>query len=299
MSNLATDIRIDIIETINKFARHTDHRDWEALSGILAEEVYVDYTSLTGGEPGTMKSGDLIAVWQGMFASLTVSQHLISNHLVEADGTEAACDTQCQARFTAAAPHGDRAFLVGGDYRFGLERAGTGWRVNSITMISTWSSGNPGVLGIGQATGGNALELARRYLDGLMARDGDAVASLFTDDGILDMPYSPPGFPKRVQGTDALRQLYGSITRSFRSIRLPIAQVQNFADPSWVLVEFDGDFEKPDGGHYSNHYFGTFHVVGGKIKTCREVYDPLVFTTQISAEERASSFQASGTASEA
>jgi ketosteroid isomerase-like protein len=143
------------------------------------------------------------------------------------------------------------------------------------------------------------LEVARRYLGGLEAMDAEAVASSFADDGVQDMPFSPPGFPKQVQGIDALRQLYRSIAKAFRSIRLPIVRVQRFADPSWVLVEFKGEFEKPDGDYYRNHYFGMFHVVGGKIKVYRELYDPLAFTESISAEERASSFDTSGAGSEA
>jgi hypothetical protein len=58
-----------------------------------------------------------------------------------------------------------------------------------------------------QPAGDDPLKLARQFLGGLEAMDAEAVASSFADDGVQDMPFSPPGFPKQVKGADALHQL--------------------------------------------------------------------------------------------
>jgi len=51
-------------------------------------------------------------------------------------------------------------------------------------------------------------EIFQRYvLAGAIGRDADALAALFTDDGVLEAPLVPDGdpYPKRLVGRDAIR----------------------------------------------------------------------------------------------
>jgi len=43
--------RLDVIEATVRVLWHTDRREWDRLSDVLAEEVTLDYTSLNGGVP--------------------------------------------------------------------------------------------------------------------------------------------------------------------------------------------------------------------------------------------------------
>ncbi|NUT54325.1 MAG: nuclear transport factor 2 family protein [Saccharothrix sp.] len=123
-----------------------DRRDWDALLTVFADEVDLDYTSLTGGEPGRVKAVDLVAGWRAGLGGLDATQHLVSNHLVEVDGDRAVATAQFQAVHVLANPHGEPTWTLGGHYRFGLVRADGGWLIDAVTMTTTWASGNQHVM---------------------------------------------------------------------------------------------------------------------------------------------------------
>jgi hypothetical protein len=53
-----------IIAAVNAIGSLADARKWADLRAVFADEVDVDYTSLTGGQPARVKADDLIAGWQ-------------------------------------------------------------------------------------------------------------------------------------------------------------------------------------------------------------------------------------------
>jgi len=241
---------------------------------------------------------DMIAGWAKMFVAFENTQHMVTNHLVEVDGDTATCTAQFFAQHIAARPMGDPTLVIAGHYRFGLIRSYSGWRIGSLAITKTWTDGNFAVM-----TGGpveqpepaqDATALARRFLQSLNAGDVDAAMSCLADDVVQDMPYSPPGFPKQVHGVDALRTLWTGLLKSVGSIDFRIVQIQPFVDPEWAFMEFTADLVQPSGKRYTNHYFSFFRVVGGRIQVYREVYDPLVFTTEVSDEDRAAMFSTPG-----
>ena len=69
------------------------------------------------------------------------TQHLLSDHPVDVDGDRAVATAQFQAVHVPANPHGDPTWTLGGLYRFGLVRAGGGWRIDAVTMTTTWATG--------------------------------------------------------------------------------------------------------------------------------------------------------------
>jgi hypothetical protein len=131
-----------IIETCTRMAWHTDHRDWAALSGVFAEKVLLDYTSLNGGEPISLTPDQIIAAWSGMLGTFDSTQHLITNHLVTVEGDTARCTAAFQATHRRANPHGGPLWTLGGDYRFDLVRTDGNWRISGLVMTATWADGN-------------------------------------------------------------------------------------------------------------------------------------------------------------
>ncbi len=93
------------------------------------------------------------------------------------------------------------------------------------------------------------------------------------------MPFSPEGFPKRVEGKDNLIQHYAAWPE--------ISGQANFTDKlvfypmqnaTMVYAEWWGDVHIiSTGRQYEQRYGGLFHVVDGKIELFREYYDPIVF----------------------
>ena len=148
MARPSAEDRLDIIEACTRFGWHADRREWERFAEVVTDELYVDYTALAGGEPGDVKSADLIAGWKEMFARLETTQHLITSHLVDVDGDTAVCTANFHAQHVAAVAHGDHKLILSGHYRFGLLRTDSGWQINSVVMTPTWSTGNLAVLGL-------------------------------------------------------------------------------------------------------------------------------------------------------
>jgi SnoaL-like protein len=152
MARPSVEDRLDVIEACNTFGWLADRQDWERFAELLADEVYVDYTALVGGDPGAVKSAELIAGWKEQFARLAATQHLVTNHIVEVDGDAAVCTANFHAQHVAAVAHGDHKLVLSGTYRFGLIRTGAGWQINSVVMTPTWSTGNLAVLGLSGAS---------------------------------------------------------------------------------------------------------------------------------------------------
>ncbi len=138
--------RTAIVEVTTRMAWLADRRDWDALAGVFADRVQLDFTSLTGGEPATLAPADIVAGWRRGLDGLDATQHLIANHLVDIDGDRAVATAQFQATHVLANQYGDPVWTLGGHYRFGLVRSGDGWRIDALTMTFTWATGNQQIM---------------------------------------------------------------------------------------------------------------------------------------------------------
>lgn len=133
---------LDVVAACNRFGWYADQRDWAAMRGLLADEVYLDYRALHGGEPASMPASAVIAGWQRDFTAFDTTQHLISNHVVDVDGDTASCGCHVQATHVPVA--GGRApWVLGGQYRMRLSRSADGWRIGEVTLTPSWSTGEP------------------------------------------------------------------------------------------------------------------------------------------------------------
>lgn len=138
--------RLDVIDTCTRMAWHTDHREWDELADVFADQVRLDYTSLNGGEPVTLTPAQIAAVWQHTLGGLNATQHLLGNHLVTVNGDTAVCTASFQATHRKPGAFGASLWTLGGSYRFDLVRSGDGWRISGVVMTALWGDGNRGLL---------------------------------------------------------------------------------------------------------------------------------------------------------
>lgn len=136
-----------IIQAVNQMALAADARDWSLCRSTFANEVYVDYTSLAGGEPATIPADALIASWEGLLPGFTATQHLLGSHVVDIQGDTA----QCESHFQATHVLDDELWTLGGKYHFRLQHRADTWQISAITMIALWSVGDQASL-LAQAT---------------------------------------------------------------------------------------------------------------------------------------------------
>jgi SnoaL-like domain len=134
-----------ILQTTIRMAVLADQRRWNDLICVFTEQVRVDYTSLNGGEPATVSARELAAGWAQTLGRLAATQHLVANHLLTVDGERAVVTAAFQATHVPQPPDQGR-WVLGGDYRFELERTGNGWRISAVTMTVRWESGDRSVV---------------------------------------------------------------------------------------------------------------------------------------------------------
>ncbi|WP_369142036.1 nuclear transport factor 2 family protein [Streptomyces sp. R44] len=140
--------RLDVVDTCNRMAWFADQRDWDALAGVFADEVTLDYTSLNGGEPVTLAPAQIVRGWREGLGAYAATQHLLTGHLVavdgggDGDGDGDGDGAVCTAGFQATHRKADGSlWTLGGTYRFDLSRTGDGWRITGVVMTAVWSDG--------------------------------------------------------------------------------------------------------------------------------------------------------------
>lgn len=119
-------------------------------------------------------------------------------------------------------------------------------------------------------------DVVRRYLDAVGSLDLPALATTFADDVVMDLPFAPPGFPRRVEGADVVAFFDGlpaMITPlNFRDYAIESVD----GDPGSVVAHYASDArilatDLP----YRNQYVSRFRVVDGRITWFAEYFDPI------------------------
>ena len=124
--------RLRIHDLLTIYAAAVDARDWDRLRTVFAKDAVLDY-SIMGG-PRT--SLDEAIPWlERSLAAVPMTQHIITNVLVELDGDTA----EVQALLFNPLGQGQNPMLLGGSYRDRAERTADGWRITELIADLTWT----------------------------------------------------------------------------------------------------------------------------------------------------------------
>ena len=118
-----------------------DDHDWNAVMGFLGDTVRRDYQSLFGIEPDEPAGPDLVAEWRGVLTGLDAHQHLLGPPVVTVAGDEARAAAHVVGTHVLDGDPGS-PWVVGGTYRFGLQRDGGRWRIVAVTLDTSWQTGD-------------------------------------------------------------------------------------------------------------------------------------------------------------
>ncbi len=280
-----------IVESVAVLA---DQGNFESLERLFADEIRVDYTSLSGGEPEIKSPEALMTAWASLLPGFDRTRHAISNIAVEIDGRHAVATADVVADHYVEGLH----WQVSGGYVYELVSNGGDWRIVAMTFNLR---GEVGTRKVFEPATANALAnlapyLARQrtraavetMLVTLEEKDMETFASVWADDAVQDMPFSPPGHPKRVVGKQAILDMYaGWPANSGKADFTSELVFYPMQDPEIIFVEYKGSVDVvPTGRHYQQQYGGLFHVVDGKITLFREFYDPAPFAWAFGLEEQ-------------
>jgi len=104
------------------------------------------------------------------------------------------------------------------------------------------------------------------------AGDADAQVANYTDDIVLEFPFTDP--PTVVEGRAAVHE---RLTNAFKVFQftLELSSVHPSIDPDEFIVEFTGSGTYlPNGAPYENRYIAVFRFRDGLIERQREYFDP-------------------------
>ena len=153
------DPRLDVAETVYRFAYGIDQRDWERYGAIFVPpptEIEFDYSSYHGRPPTSMDVDTWIAALTPLFTGLDATQHTMSNPIVEIDGRAARCRVYMQAAhflwrddLEAATGSADPEFTIGGYYDDHLVRGDDDrWRIDAVRLTVWWRRGNAAIMSL-------------------------------------------------------------------------------------------------------------------------------------------------------
>lgn len=165
------DPRIDVAETVFRFAYGIDRRDWVGYRSIFVEPpgvIEFDYSSYHGRPASRMGVDAWIEGVTPLFSGLDATQHSMSNPLVEISGDTARCRVYMQAAhflwrddLEAMTGSADPEFSIGGYYDDRLIRTRDTdgeplWRIERVALTVWWRRGNEAIMELARTNGASS-----------------------------------------------------------------------------------------------------------------------------------------------
>ncbi len=136
--------RAEITDTVLRFARAFDIKDWDLLRTCLTDEIETDYSDFRGEPPGNLKADEYVTSRSSTLQDVK-TQHLSTNHLITIDGDEAICISN--AVIYRSLIDRDERYDTYGYYTHTLQKTTEGWKISKIKQTVYWNVGNPLVHG--------------------------------------------------------------------------------------------------------------------------------------------------------
>jgi hypothetical protein len=144
--------RTEISETMSRYFRALDLKDWSAMRGSLGDSLALDFEQLFGDPPAVLSADDFVAFARRVMGGFGPTQHLCGERIIAVEGDHASCSSNMTAWHTVPTPsHLQDTYLVRGRYDAGFERTAAGWRMNALTMTVFDESGDKGLYGVAES----------------------------------------------------------------------------------------------------------------------------------------------------
>lgn len=128
-------------DLVNRFANTFDLKDWQGMQACLYSKVDTDYSDLRGTPPETLTAKRFVELRKKALTPLA-TQHLMGNHVIEADGDCAQATVSCVI-FRKSTD--SRALNTHCVYFFGFKRGAEGWKISAIRQKVLINDGDTAV----------------------------------------------------------------------------------------------------------------------------------------------------------
>ncbi|MEV7341305.1 nuclear transport factor 2 family protein [Streptomyces sp. NPDC093544] len=119
-------------------------------------------------------------------------------------------------------------------------------------------------------------DLYRQGLQLLLDKDIPAWVGLWDEDGILEFPFAPEGWPKRLEGKAAIGEYMRDYPDHIDMHDFPYVEIHQTLVPETIVVEMRGvgrlvDTDSP----FEMTYIAVVTVRNGRITSYRDYWNPL------------------------
>ena len=145
MQPMTAEVAADVVaiqQVLYHYAYALDARDYAALDDVFSVDAQLHTSGGTLMAPAQYK-----AMCETELPKLDATHHMITNTSVTVDGDRATSRAYFQAQHVKKSLAPDTQLLMAGWVDDELERRPEGWRIVDRRWHSSWSSGNPAVLG--------------------------------------------------------------------------------------------------------------------------------------------------------
>ncbi|HEX4490560.1 MAG TPA: nuclear transport factor 2 family protein [Acidimicrobiia bacterium] len=155
---MSVEDKLAVAETLYRYARGVDTRDWDAYRAIFTDRVTVDFSGYDANRtPVEMAADDWVAQIRPQFTGLHASQHAMTNPLVEVNGDRARVTMYVRAHHVFEPDVDDSWYTVGGFYENELVRSTDAWLLTRVKLTVTWRMGRPEIMGAAREAGRRAI----------------------------------------------------------------------------------------------------------------------------------------------
>lgn len=131
---------------------------------------------------------------------------------------------------------------------------------------------------------GAARQALQNHLDYLSSGRINEWVDLFTEDGVMEFPYAPKGFPEKVAGKKALYEHMQNFPKQF-SVKFTKLRYHETTDPSLVIAEFEIDgVALSTGRPYPQKCISVVETRDGAITRYVDYWNPLVAMQSMGAD---------------
>lgn len=124
---------------------------------------------------------------------------------------------------------------------------------------------------------GSTQEMFLAALEGLVKKDVEPWVEMWAEDGSIEFPYAPPGYPERIDGKAAIREYMRAFPNNLSIERFHPPVFHPTLNPSVMLVEFSCEGHAVATGRpYNQRYVGVITTRDGRIVNYKDYWNPLV-----------------------
>lgn len=131
----------EIRDTIVRFAASLDLKDWEQCRSCFADEIYTDYSDLSGDAPSPISADEFVAQRRKALGHLR-TQHLSANHLITIQEDHATCVSAMAIYRRRSSNIEERTFDTHCYYTHELVRTPQGWKICKVKQKVLWTDGD-------------------------------------------------------------------------------------------------------------------------------------------------------------